>query len=46
MYEESIHIPFLMHYPRAIRAGTTSKKTAVSVDFAPTILDYVVLPVP
>ena len=46
MYEESIRIPFLMHYPRAIRAGTTSKKMAVNVDFAPTILDYVVLPVP
>ena len=46
MYEESMRIPFLMHYPRAIRAGTTSKKMAVNVDFAPTILDYVVLPVP
>ena len=41
MYEESIRIPFLMRYPRAIQAGTTSDHIAVNVDFAPTILDYV-----
>ena len=40
MYEESIRIPFLMRYPRAIQAGTTSERIALNVDFAPTILDY------
>ena len=40
MYEESIRIPFLMRYPRAIRAGTVSDRIALNVDFAPTILDY------
>lgn len=40
MYEESIRIPFLMRYPRAVRAGMTSKCIALNVDFAPTVLDY------
>ena len=40
MYEESIRIPFLMRYPRAIHAGTVSDRIALNVDFAPTILDY------
>ena len=40
MYEESIRIPFLMRYPRAVEAGVTSERIALNVDFAPTILDY------
>ena len=46
MYEESIRIPFLMRYPRAIQAGTTSERIALNVDFAPTILDYAGVAVP
>ena len=46
MYEESIRIPFLMRYPRAIQAGTTSERVALNVDFAPTILDYAGVAVP
>ncbi len=46
MYEESIRIPFLMRYPRAIQAGTTSERIALNVDFAPTILDYAGMTVP
>ena len=46
MYEESIRIPFLMRYPRAIQAGTTSERIALNVDFAPTILDYASVAVP
>ncbi len=40
MYEESIRIPFLMRYPRTVKAGVTSDRIALNVDFAPTILDY------
>ena len=46
MYEESIRIPFLMRYPRAIQPGTTSDRIALNVDFAPTILDYAGAAVP
>ena len=46
MYEESIRIPFLMRYPRAVEAGVTSERIALNVDFAPTILDYAGLSVP
>jgi arylsulfatase A-like enzyme len=40
MYEESLQMPFLIRYPAAIPAGTTSSKIATNVDFAPTFLDY------
>ena len=46
MYEESIRIPFLMRFPRAIQPGTVSDRIALNVDFAPTILDYAGAPVP
>lgn len=46
MYEESLQMPFLVRYPRAIAAGTTSKKIAMNVDFAPTFLDYAGLTIP
>ena len=46
MYEESIRIPFLMRYPRAVQAGVTSERIALNVDFAPTILDYAGVPIP
>ncbi|HVW91470.1 MAG TPA: sulfatase [Devosia sp.] len=46
MYEESLRMPFLIRYPKAIEAGTTSSKIAMNVDFAPTFLDYAELPVP
>jgi arylsulfatase A-like enzyme len=40
MYEESLQMPFLIRYPKAIAPGTTSKRIATNVDFAPTFLDY------
>ena len=46
MYGESSRIPFLMRYPGAVQAGATSERIALSVDFAPTILDYAGLPIP
>lgn len=46
MYEESIRMPFLVRWPRAIRAGTRSDALALNVDFAPTFLDAAGLATP
>jgi arylsulfatase A-like enzyme len=46
MYEQSIRIPFLMRYPRAIAPGATSDRLILNVDFAPTLLDYAGLSTP
>lgn len=39
MYEESIRMPFLVRYPKAIKAGTRSDAMVSNLDFAPTILE-------
>lgn len=39
MYEESIRIPLLVRYPRAVEPGTTVRESALNLDFAPTFLD-------
>ncbi|MBT9382305.1 sulfatase [Pseudooceanicola sp. CBS1P-1] len=46
MYEESLQMPFLVRYPAAIPAGTTSRDICCNVDFAPTFLDYAGVKVP
>ncbi len=46
MYEPSIRIPLIVRYPLRIQAGTTSDKMVLNVDFAPTLLDLVGLPIP
>lgn len=38
-YEESIHIPLLVRYPGAVRAGTTLDGFALGIDIAPTVLE-------
>lgn len=40
MYEESLRMPFLIRYPRGIKAGSTTDAFALNVDFAQTFLDY------
>jgi len=40
MYEESLHMPFLIRYPREIKAGATCDDMVLNVDFAETFLDY------
>ncbi len=40
MYEESLRMPLLVRYPRAIRAGSTSDAMVLNLDFAETFLDY------
>lgn len=46
MYEESLSMPFLIRYPRAIRPGSTNDDIVVNVDFAPTFLDLADVEVP
>ncbi|MFP8967756.1 sulfatase [Pokkaliibacter sp. CJK22405] len=40
MYEESFQMPFVIRYPKAIKAGTVCSDIVCNVDFAPTFLDY------
>lgn len=40
MYEECLHMPFLMRYPKEIRAGSINKDIVLNLDFAPLLLDY------
>ncbi len=46
MYEESLQMPFLVRYPRAVAAGAATDGIAMNVDFAPTFLDYAGITVP
>lgn len=40
MYEESLRVPFLVRYPKTIRAGSVDDSIVNNVDFAPTLLDF------
>ncbi|MEG1635082.1 MAG: sulfatase [Rikenellaceae bacterium] len=40
MYEECIRMPFLMRYPKEIKAGTVNNDIILNIDFAPLFLDY------
>ncbi|MHA2000292.1 MAG: sulfatase/phosphatase domain-containing protein, partial [Promethearchaeota archaeon] len=46
MYEESLHMPFLIRYPKEIPPGSASKALILNVDFAPTWLDFAGIDVP
>jgi arylsulfatase A-like enzyme len=46
MHEVSIRVPLLIRYPKLIKAGSTSDKMAINVDWAPTVLDVAGLEVP
>ncbi|MBS1809725.1 MAG: sulfatase [Acidobacteria bacterium] len=39
MYEESLRTPFIIRWPKQIKAGSVSKSIILNVDFAPTFLD-------
>ncbi|WP_198931726.1 sulfatase family protein [Labilibacter marinus] len=39
MYEESMRMPFLVRYPKLIKAGSQSDAIINNTDFAPTIID-------
>jgi len=38
MYEESIRVPLLVRYPRAVKAGTVVSQMALTHDLAPTLI--------
>ena len=40
MYEESMRMPFLVRYPRTIKAGQRFDTIIENVDYAPTMLDF------
>jgi len=40
MYEESLRVPFVVRYPREIRASSVNDDIVTNVDFAETFLDY------
>lgn len=39
IYEESLRMPFVVRYPKVIKAGTFNKDIISNVDFAPTLLE-------
>jgi arylsulfatase A-like enzyme len=46
MYEESIRMPFLLSYPRAVPAGRAVDRIVTNVDIAPTLLEAAEVEVP
>jgi arylsulfatase A-like enzyme len=40
MYEESLRVPFVIRYPKEIKAGTVSEDIIINTDIAATLLDY------
>ncbi len=46
MYEESLRMPYIVRYPRAIGAGSSTHAMALNIDFAETWLDYAGVPIP
>ena len=46
MYEESLRMPFIVRYPRAIKAGSHTDAMALNVDFPSTFLDYAEVKIP
>jgi arylsulfatase A-like enzyme len=38
IYEESMRMPFIVHYPKVVKAGSTNDWLINNTDFAPTIL--------
>ena len=39
MYEESMRMPFMVHYPKMVKAGSQSDELISNVDFAPTLIE-------
>ena len=45
-YDDLVRIPLVMRLPRRIKAGAVVSQPVSQIDFMPTILDYLGLPVP
>ena len=46
MYEQALHVPLLVRYPRAIQPARVTEKFSLNVDYAPTMLDYAGIEIP
>ncbi|MDP6628510.1 MAG: sulfatase [Candidatus Marinimicrobia bacterium] len=46
MYEESLSMPLVMRYPKAIKPQQELDEIVLNVDFAPTLLDFAGLQIP
>jgi arylsulfatase A-like enzyme len=46
MYEPSIRVPFMVRFPRMVKAGSVCDRMALNVDFMPTMLELADVPVP
>jgi len=46
MLEESLRMPFVIRYPKAIKAGTRNSDIVLNVDFAAMLADYAEIEVP
>jgi arylsulfatase A-like enzyme len=46
MYEESIRVPMIVHYPRLAMKGQKIQAMALNIDVAPTFLDYAGVAIP
>ena len=46
MYEPSFRMPFMIKYPKKIKAGTHNKELLLNIDFAPTLLDLAGVSIP
>lgn len=45
-YDGSMHVPFILHYPKLVPGGDVEQLVDPSVDIMPTILDLCGIPVP
>ena len=46
MFEESLRLPLMIRYPKAVKAGSTCDRFVINADYAPTFLDFAGVPVP
>ena len=46
MYEQPIHVPWIIRWPGKVKPGSVSDSWVVNIDNAPTVLDMVGLPIP
>jgi arylsulfatase A-like enzyme len=46
MHEPSIRVPFMVRYPKIVKAGTACDQMILNVDIAPTMLELAGVPVP
>ncbi len=46
MYEETLHMPCVMRFPKSIKPGQVNSDLLLNIDYAPTLLDYAGIEIP